>query len=110
MQPQPEVGAAPGPSPTRIAEIRSLVDQRGHDSFYEACIVDDLLDALDAAEADNARLHAALAPFAECARVSNWPTDFSGGDPAYWPNNHRPTIDDMRRAAAACGPLPKIEP
>ena len=102
----------------RIAEIRRLVElnnQRSHDSFYEACIADDLLVALDAAEADNARLRAALKPFMDwyaLLLLMGWQEETPLGlaPSVSYPLGSRPNIGDLRRAAAAYGPLPKVEP
>ena len=121
VQPQPEVGTAPGLSPERLAEIRaaykkwaSMMGKAYQPPSLNPFYVCDLLAALDAAEADNARLRAALAPFAAwnhlLLRVEGTDEIPLGlGDPVYYPPGARPNIGDLRQLAAACGPLPKVE-
>ena len=144
VQPQPEVGAAPGPSavqqlrglaemsggttttkvgtapagpsPKRIAEIRQNIESvLQTEPVLSATfrMAADLLAALDAAEADNARLRAALAPFVKwyaLLLLMGWQEDTPLGlAPSVSPLGSRPNIGDLHRAAAACGPLPKVE-
>ena len=146
VQPQPEVGAAPGPSavqqlrglaemsggttttkvgtapagpsPKRIAEIRQNIESvLQTEPVLSATfrMAADLLAALDAAEADNTRLRAALAPFVKwyaLLLLMGWQEETPLGlaPSVSYPLGSRPNIGDLRRAAAAYGPLPKVEP
>ena len=94
--------AAPGPSPKRIAVIR------------RAMASDEWWGALDAAEADNARLRAALAPFVKwyaLLLLMGWQEETPLGlaPSVSYPLGSRPNIGDLHWAAAAYGPLPKVE-